>query len=163
MQRIEKLAIELGNVLTAREWKMATVESCTAGGVAYAITTVPGSSAWFERGFVTYSNLAKEELVGVKRTTLLEHGAVSELTAREMAEGGLERSQAQISIAVTGIAGPDGGTVTKPVGMVWFAVASVGEATETKRVLFSGDREAVRMQAVGVALEMLIRTGALTG
>lgn len=154
---IQQLAVEIGEVLLHREWKLATTESCSAGGVAYAITTVPGSSAWFERGFVTYSNLSKEELLGVRHATLMQHGAVSEETAREMAIGALEHSQAQVSVAITGIAGPDGGSVEKPVGTVWLAWASVNKDPFVKKCLFTGDRESVRIQSIQTALEELLR------
>jgi nicotinamide-nucleotide amidase len=153
---IEILAAELGQSLLQREWKLSTAESCTAGGVAYAITTTPGSSAWFERGFVTYSNLSKEELLNVSASTLQNLGAVSEETAREMAEGALSSSQAQISIATTGIAGPDGGSLTKPVGTVWFAIATINQPTFCFKQVFSGNREDVRKQSIIIALENLI-------
>lgn len=154
---VEKLVIELGKTLTAREWKMATAESCTAGGVAYAITMVPGSSNWFERGLVTYSNLSKVEMLGVRQATLEEFGAVSEQTAREMAVGALEHSQAQVSVAITGVAGPDGGSVAKPVGTVWFAWAGVDKETVAEVYLLKGDRQAVREQSIKIALEGLLR------
>lgn len=132
---------------------LATAESCTGGWVAQAMTAIAGSSAWFERGFVTYSNAAKHELLGVRKTTLKKFGAVSEETAREMARGALARSRAGVSVAVTGIAGPGGGSAAKPVGMVCFAWAGRrGRAhSETRR--FRGGREAVRRQSVIRALE----------
>ncbi len=153
---MEQLVIEIGEELKKREWKLVTAESCTGGGVAYAITSVSGSSDWFERGLVTYSNLAKEELLGVKSTTLNTFGAVSEQTAQAMAEGALQHSQAQVSVAITGIAGPSGGTANKPVGTVWFAWASIHAKTKTHLETLSGNREAVREQSVHIALKNLL-------
>ncbi|HSW68867.1 MAG TPA: nicotinamide-nucleotide amidase [Gammaproteobacteria bacterium] len=153
---IYQLAFELGQKLKKREWKLVTAESCTGGGLAYAVTEISGSSAWFERGYVTYSNKAKEELLGVQVKTLNEWGAVSQQTAHEMAEGALENSKAQIGIAITGIAGPDGGSIEKPVGMVWFGWAGIHADTITEVQYFSGDRQSVREQAIRFALERLI-------
>ncbi|MHB1947999.1 MAG: CinA family protein [Gammaproteobacteria bacterium] len=153
---LEKLTTDLGLALISREWKLATAESCTGGGVAYHITEISGSSKWFERGFVTYSNLSKEELLGVSQATLSEFGAVSEETAKEMAEGALERSQAQISLAITGIAGPDGGSIAKPVGTVWFAWAGINQETQAELHVFQGDRHSIREQAIEVALNKLL-------
>jgi nicotinamide-nucleotide amidase len=147
---------ELAGQLTAREWKLATAESCTGGGVAYQLTETAGSSAWFERGFVTYSNLAKVEMLGVKQSTLESFGAVSEQVVRAMAEGALSHSQAQVSIAITGIAGPEGGSKEKPVGSVWFGWAGVGFETETVLQLFLGDRAQIRNQSIEFALENLL-------
>jgi len=132
---------------------LATAESCTGGWIAQAITSVAGSSEWFERGFVTYSNDSKREMLGVRAATLARHGAVSEATAREMATGALKRSRAQIAVAVTGVAGPGGGTRKKPVGMVCFAWATKkgGARSATRR--FRGGRESVRRQSVVAALE----------
>jgi nicotinamide-nucleotide amidase len=135
---------------------VATAESCTGGGVAEAITRIAGSSAWFERGFVTYADRAKAEMLGVARATLLEHGAVSEAVAGEMASGALARSAAHVSVAVTGIAGPGGGTGAKPVGLVWFAWTHRGGSVQCRRFVCAGDREAVRRQSVAVALQGLI-------
>lgn len=132
--------------------KLATAESCTGGWVAQVCTSIPGSSLWFERGFVVYSNRAKEEMLGVPADLLEKHGAVSELCVRAMAEGALVHSPAEISIAVTGIAGPDGGTADKPVGTVWFAWAGLGRKTLCRREHVPGDRAAVRRQAVVLAL-----------
>ncbi len=134
---------------------IATAESCTGGLVAGAITAIAGSSAWFERGFVTYSNLAKEEELGVSPSTIERFGAVSEETAREMAEGAVRASSAHWAVAVTGVAGPDGGSSEKPVGTVWFAWAGPGHL-EALRRQFDGDRSAVREASVRVALEGLI-------
>ncbi len=130
---------------------LVTAESCTGGGVAQAITMISGSSSWFDRGFVTYSNASKEEMLGVSPHTLQTYGAVSEHTVREMAEGALQYSRAQVALAVSGIAGPGGGSPEKPVGMVWFAWAT----RDTVRAAchhFSGDRDAVRAKSVQIAL-----------
>jgi nicotinamide-nucleotide amidase len=151
-----KLAVELGTALKQRCWMLALAESCTGGMVAQYVTSIPGSSFWFERGFVTYSNAAKIDMLGVSQTTLDSYGAVSEQTAREMAQGALSNSRAHIAAAITGIAGPDGGTPEKPVGTVCFAWADAnGIVASTMR--FSGDRSAVRQQAVTYCLQKLIR------
>jgi len=121
MPSLASLARRVGSRLKRRRLKLATAESCTGGWIAQAVTSVAGSSEWFERGFVTYSNEAKKEMLGVRAATLSRHGAVSEETAREMAAGALKRSEAHVALAVTGIAGPGGGTRKKPVGMVCFA------------------------------------------
>jgi nicotinamide-nucleotide amidase len=132
---------------------LVTAESCTGGWVAQAVTSIAGSSAWFERGFVTYSNAAKHEVLGVSRKTLKNHGAVSEDTAREMAAGALARSRGTVALAVTGIAGPGGGSAAKPVGMVCFAWAAKGGLVCSATRRFRGGREAVRRQSVIRALE----------
>jgi nicotinamide-nucleotide amidase len=150
------LATRLGGVLEARRWRVSTAESCTGGLVAGAITDVAGSSAWFERGFVTYSNEAKTEMLGVRAETLAAHGAVSEPTAREMVTGALERSTADLVVAVTGIAGPSGGSPEKPVGLVCFAWGRRGGAIQSCTRRFAGDRAAVRGAAVAAALDGLI-------
>ena len=142
--------------LLARGWTMAAAESCTGGWIAKCCTDRAGSSAWFERGFVTYSNAAKRELLGVASEVLERAGAVSEAVARSMAEGALRNSRAEVALAVTGIAGPDGGTPDKPVGTVWFGWAVAGGATLTVCRRFEGDREAVRRQTVRDALEGLL-------
>ena len=144
----------MGQLLHERHWLLATAESCTGGWVAKILTDIVGSSAWFERGFVTYTNIAKQEMLGVNVTIIDKHGAVSELTVREMARGALKNSHAHISLAITGIAGPGGGSEVKPVGTVWFAWA-VRDNDEIRCAdhLFAGDREAVRRQAVMTALE----------
>jgi nicotinamide-nucleotide amidase len=149
------LARALGAAAMARAATIATAESCTGGLVAGAITAIAGSSAWFERGFVTYSNLAKEQELGVARSTIERFGAVSEETARAMAEGAIRASSAQWAVAVTGIAGPDGGSPEKPVGTVWFAWAGPAHLQALRRQ-FDGDRGAVREASVRVALEGLI-------
>ena len=139
---------------------VATAESCTGGLVAGLLTEIPGSSTVLDRGFVVYSNEAKEELLGVPAATIASHGAVSEETARAMAEGALARSRADVAVSVTGIAGPDGGTASKPVGLVDFACAGRGSATVAREERF-GDigRKAIRLASVRVALEMLEAAG----
>ncbi len=160
---IDRLAVELGRALAARGWRCATAESCTGGLVAGAITDVAGSSDWFERGYVTYSNEAKTDLLGVAVDTLARHGAVSEATARAMAEGALAGSRADLAVAITGIAGPGGGSAGKPVGTVCFAWARRGEAAVTATRRYAGDRRAVRLAAVAEALAgMLARADAAT-
>ena len=150
------LVRELSEVLRARGLMLASAESCTGGLIAAACTELAGSSDWFERGFVTYSNAAKSELLGVPAELIAAHGAVSEPVARAMAEGALARSAAQLSVAVTGIAGPSGGSADKPVGTVWFGWCASG-TTHSERQVFSGDRAAVREQTVRRALDGLLR------
>lgn len=150
---LEALASEVGAALAARGWQLATAESCTGGWIAEAVTAISGSSAWFDRGFVTYSNAAKADMLGVSAETLATQGAVSEATVREMAEGALARSLAQCAVAVSGVAGPSGGTATKPVGMVCLGWAVRGLQTRVITARFSGDRAAVRRQTVMRALE----------
>jgi nicotinamide-nucleotide amidase len=147
------LAAQVGGLLKAHGMLLATAESCTGGGVAQAITEISGSSAWFERGFVTYANAAKVEMLGVRQTTLDEHGAVSELAVREMAEGALRNSHAHIALAVSGIAGPDGGTPQKPVGTVWFAWSLRNGTTQAQVHHLSGNRSEIRAQSVRIALQ----------
>jgi nicotinamide-nucleotide amidase len=145
----------LADLLQKRGWTMATAESCTGGLIAGACTDLSGSSNWFDRGFVTYSNAAKTELLGVDAALIAQHGAVSEPVARAMAAGAIARSQAQVAVAVTGVAGPTGGSAEKPVGTVWFGFALPGEVlTETRR--FDGDRAAVRAATVEHALRRLV-------
>ncbi len=146
---------ELARQLRTRGCMMATAESCTGGLIAAACTDLAGSSDWFERGFVTYSNAAKTELLGVPADLIAQHGAVSEPVARAMAEGALAHSHAQASVAVTGVAGPGGGSADKPVGTVWFGWC-VGGATRTEVQHFAGDRAAVRAQAVAHGLRRLL-------
>ena len=153
---MDALAQRLGERLKAARARLVTAESCTGGWAAQVVTSVAGSSDWFERGFVTYSNDAKRELLGVREDTLQKHGAVSEETAREMAQGALSRSRGTVALAVTGVAGPGGGSAAKPVGMVCFAWARARSVTsETKQ--FPGDREAVRRQSVIHALEGVLK------
>lgn len=150
-------ALELGRLLRQRGWRVTCAESCTGGGIAAAITDVAGSSAWFEYGFVTYSNAAKQRLLGVAGSTLAAHGAVSEAVVREMAAGALEQAGADLAVSVSGVAGPDGGSEEKPVGTVWFAWA-MADRIVARRHCFEGDREAVRRHSVAVALDGLIET-----
>jgi nicotinamide-nucleotide amidase len=152
-----EVARRVGDLLRARGWRLAVAESCTGGWLAKVITDIPGSSQWFECGFVVYSNDAKVELLGVSPETLAAHGAVSEAVARELAAGALARSSAQIAVAITGIAGPDGGTPDKPVGTVWIAIAVKDVPVECRCRLFPGDRDAVRRAAVRAALNDLLR------
>lgn len=153
---MDELARRLGERLGAASAVLATAESCTGGWVAQVVTSVAGSSAWFDRGFVTYSDAAKQELLGVRAETLRSCGAVSEETAREMARGALERSQATVAVSITGIAGPGGGSAEKPVGTVCFAWALRGATKSTTR-RFSGDRESIRRQSVVLALEGVLK------
>jgi nicotinamide-nucleotide amidase len=156
---LEALAAKVGALVLANGEKLATAESCTGGWVAQCLTAIAGSSDWFERGFVTYSNEAKMELRGVLPETLAAHGAVSEATAAAMAEGALAKSRAQRAVAITGIAGPSGGTPEKPVGMVCFGWAgSAGVEVETRH--FRGDRAAIRAQSVACALAGLLARAA---
>ncbi|HZW85944.1 MAG TPA: nicotinamide-nucleotide amidase [Gallionella sp.] len=147
------LATQVGTALKSHGLMLATAESCTGGGVAQAITDVAGSSVWFERGFVTYSNLAKQQMLGVSETTLNTQGAVSEATVREMVEGALKHSDAQVALAVSGIAGPNGGTPGKPVGTVWFAWGVKHGISTAQRHRLDGSRAEVRAQAVHIALQ----------
>jgi len=154
--RLFELAARVGEALKAQGLMLATAESCTGGWIAQALTAVPGSSNWFERGFVTYTYISKREMLGVTQDTLGTHGAVSEPTVREMVAGALANSHAQIAVSVSGTAGPTGGTPQKPVGTVCFAwsVKNGEPKSATKR--YNGDREAVRRQAVHFALEGLL-------
>ena len=160
MSELEKLAIELGAALKARGFMLALAESCTGGMVAQAVTSVAGSSAWFDRGFVTYSNQAKIDMLGVSAETLENFGAVSEQTSAEMALGCLKasavkHSQAHIAGSITGIAGPNGGTAEKPVGTVCFGIAQAKQYT-TITQHFAGNREAIRQQAAIAMMAELI-------
>ncbi|OSZ63915.1 CinA family protein [Hydrogenophaga sp. IBVHS2] len=149
------LVERLAQALTARGWMMATAESCTGGRIAGACTDRAGSSDWFERGFVTYSNAAKTELLGVPADLIAAHGAVSEPVARAMAAGARAHAPVQVSVAVTGVAGPGGGSAAKPVGTVWFGWATP-QGVETECVSFDGDRAAVRQATVAHALAGLL-------
>jgi len=146
----------LAKQLLDRRWRMATAESCTGGWIAKCCTDLAGSSNWFERGLVTYSNRSKHELLGVDEETLEREGAVSRAVALQMADGARRRSHVDVALAVTGIAGPDGGSSDKPVGTVWFAWSLTGRPAEPERHVFAGDREAVRRQTVACALQGLI-------
>jgi nicotinamide-nucleotide amidase len=155
MKDVEPLVLDLGARLRARSWRLATAESCTGGLIAAACTSVAGSSDWFERGFVTYSNAAKTELLGVDAALIAQHGAVSETVARAMAQGAVAHAHAQVAVAVTGVAGPAGGSADKPVGMVWFGWAVPG-GVHTQVQRFDGDRAAVRAATVQHALQRLL-------
>ena len=152
---LEALALKLGRALQVRGWRMATAESCTGGWIAKVLTDAAGSSQWFDGSVVAYSNAAKTALLDVPSGVLAAHGAVSEETVRAMAEGARSRFGAQLAVAVSGIAGPAGGTAEKPVGTVHFAWAAPNRLTAARRI-FSGGREAVRRQAVALALERLV-------
>jgi nicotinamide-nucleotide amidase len=147
--------LKLAQLLAANGWMLATAESCTGGMIAAACTDLAGSSSWFERGFVTYSNEAKTELLGVDPALIAAHGSVSEVVARAMAFGAIRHSHAQVSAAVTGVAGPTGGSATKPVGTVWFGFQVDGRLTSETRC-FPGDRAAVREATVRHALNRLL-------
>jgi nicotinamide-nucleotide amidase len=165
-QELFALAERVGQKLRGAGRRLATAESCTSGWVAKACTDVAGSSLWFECGFVTYSNAAKVRDVGVSERTLVNHGAVSEATVREMASGALRVSGADVAVAISGIAGPDGGTPTKPVGTVWFGLASRRGADVVviaEKQLFGGDRELVRRRSVERALEMVLAVDWIAG
>ncbi|MCB5186654.1 nicotinamide-nucleotide amidase [Methylobacillus caricis] len=151
------LSTELGRTMQQRQLLLALAESCTGGWAAQCITAIPGSSAWFDRGFVTYSNAAKQQMLQVQAATLQKYGAVSEETAREMALGALQYSDANISAAITGIAGPDGGSPHKPVGTVCFGWAHSDGRIITSTHHFSGDREQVRRQSVKTVIEGLLQ------
>ena len=156
MTRFEPLVLALAQVLRERGLKLATAESCTGGLIAAACTAVAGSSDWFERGFVTYSNDAKAESLGVDAAVIATHGAVSREVALAMAEGALAHARAQLAVAVTGIAGPGGGSSAKPVGTVWLATARAGERTQAELLQLHGDRTSIREQTVQHALQRLI-------
>lgn len=151
---LELEVLALGQALRERGWRLATAESCTGGMIAAACTSVAGSSDWFERGFVTYSNLSKTELLGVDASVIASEGAVSEAVARAMAAGALARAPVQLTLAVTGVAGPGGGSKDKPVGTVWLALAR-GDGVQAERLQLGGDRAAVRSRTVQQALARL--------
>jgi nicotinamide-nucleotide amidase len=155
-RRHRHLATSLGRRAQRRSVTVAVAESCTGGGVSEAITRIAGSSGWFDRGFVTYSNAAKCEMVGVDPATIEDFGAVSEDVARAMARGAIEHSTASVSVAITGIAGPGGATPGKPVGLVWFAWAVRGGAVQSRCFEFEGDRGRVRHQSIAMAIQGLI-------
>jgi nicotinamide-nucleotide amidase len=152
-EELYTLAAEVGAVLSRAGLTLATAESCTGGWVAECITDAAGSSGWFDRGFVTYSNAAKSELLDVDPYLIETHGAVSEATVRAMVAGALRHSRAQVAVAVSGIAGPAGGSPEKPVGTVWFAWQRLGADCRTKLACFDGGRREVRRQAVTAALQ----------
>ena len=153
---LDALSRLVGEHLAARGWRLATAESCTGGWVAEVVTATAGSSGWFDCGFITYSNDAKFALLGVSPMTLARHGAVSAEVVRQMAEGALARSDARVSVAISGIAGPGGGTPAKPVGTVWLAWALAGQETRARCSHYAGDREMVRQQAVLAALQGIL-------
>jgi nicotinamide-nucleotide amidase len=153
---LRALAEQVGSRLLAKQQHVAVAESCTGGWVAKCLTDIAGSSRWFERGYVSYSNAAKEQALGVAASVIETFGAVSRPTAEQMATGALHFSGATLAVAVTGVAGPDGGTPDKPVGLVWFARAQRGGALIAVEERFSGDREAVRRAAVATALRLML-------
>jgi nicotinamide-nucleotide amidase len=159
---LQDQALALGEALRRRGWRMASAESCTGGLIAAACTSVAGSSDWFERGFVTYSNEAKTALLGVPPALIAQHGAVSEAVARAMAAGALQHAPVQLAVAVTGIAGPGGGSPAKPVGTVWLAWGTAG-AVQAERLQLQGDRSAVRRQTVEQAFRRLGQTLGMEG
>ena len=154
---LNQLAAQVGAALKSRGLMLASVESCTGGWVGEVVTSVPGSSHWYDRGFITYTNESKQEMLGVAAQTLAEFGAVSEQTVREMAAGALKHSRAHITLAISGIAGPGGGTPNKPVGTVCVAWATRSGAGLSQMIHFQGDRTAVRRQAVVAALQGVLR------
>lgn len=153
------LASKVGEALLKKHWKITLAESCTGGKLAASITEVPGSSAWFERAYITYSNQAKSDMLGVDATVLDQFGAVSEPVARAMAEGALREGGADLAVAITGIAGPGGGSDEKPVGLVWIAWCCKNLGTQAKAYHLIGNRGAIRTQAVRHALEGIINLG----
>ncbi len=155
-EELQQLAAELGDKLRARGWMLATAESCTGGWVGQLLTALPGSSQWYERGFITYANAAKIEMLGVPTETLDQYGAVSEETASAMAAGALAHSHAQATLAISGIAGPGGGTPQKPVGLVCYGWALEDGTLMSSTCRLDGDREEIRSRAVAAALRGLI-------
>jgi nicotinamide-nucleotide amidase len=155
-EELHQLAAELGDKLRARGWMLATAESCTGGWVGHLLTSLPGSSNWYERGFITYANAAKVEMLGVPAETLENYGAVSEETASAMAAGALRNSHAQATLAISGIAGPGGGTPQKPVGLVCYGWALQDGTVMSSTCRLDGDREEIRSRAVAAALRGLI-------
>ncbi|MEF7615420.1 CinA family protein [Aquincola sp. MAHUQ-54] len=157
VSEVEPLVVSLAQALRGRGWRIAAAESCTGGLIAAACTAVAGSSDWFERGFVTYSNEAKAEMLGVAPALIATHGAVSEPVACAMALGALAHAHAELSVAVTGIAGPGGAVPGKPVGTVWLAVGRAGGGVEATLLQLGGDRRSVRAQTVHAALQRLLQ------
>jgi nicotinamide-nucleotide amidase len=160
---LRSLAEKAGALLLQGGRRVATAESCTGGWVAKCLTDIPGSSQWFERGYVTYSNLAKEQSIGVAASVIETFGAVSRATVQQMAAGALHESGADLAVAITGIAGPDGGTPEKPVGLVWFALAQRAAPPVVQQQHFAGDREAIRRAAVAMALGLVIAAAGTQG
>jgi nicotinamide-nucleotide amidase len=157
---LRSLAERAGSLLLAKRRRVATAESCTGGWVAKCLTDVPGSSQWFERGYVTYSNDAKEQSLSVAPSVIATFGAVSGPTVEQMAAGALHASSADVAVAITGIAGPDGGSADKPVGLVWIALAAREAAPIVQQHFFMGDREAIRRASVAAALRLVIAAAA---
>lgn len=155
--QVLNLSAQLGEKLMARNWQITSAESCTGGGIGYAITSAAGSSNWFQRGFITYSNPAKEKLVGVQKETLDSYGAVSQQVVQQMASGAIDAASANVSVAVSGVAGPGGGSKEKPVGLVWFGFV-IGDIRFEEQQLFSGDRSTVREKTIVHALEKIINS-----
>lgn len=156
IESLDKLSAELGRRFQEQGWMLVSAESCTGGWIAKVTTDIPGSSTWFDRGFVAYSDASKQEMLGVSERSLLDHGAVSKQVVTEMAAGALTRSRADVSVAVSGIAGPGGGSDDKPVGTVYFAWIFSGREPVVQRLQFAGERDEVRHQTVRVALERLL-------
>lgn len=155
-ESLYELAETVGDCLWPKRQSVAVAESCTGGLIAKTLTDVPGSSRWFDRGFITYSDQSKIDMLGVTTTSLADYGAVSEAVALEMARGAIKHSGADISVAVTGIAGPGGGSDEKPVGLVWIAWSRTTGPSQVKRFDFAGDREQVRHQAAEAALKGIL-------
>lgn len=153
---VNPVVLELADVFLKNQWRLCTAESCTGGLVAASITALAGSSDWFERGYVTYSNEAKSQDIGVETQLIQQHGAVSEAVAQAMAKGAKQSSSADAALSITGIAGPTGGSAEKPVGTVWFAWALQGDRIVSEKKIFSGDREAIRSQACDYSLSKLL-------
>ena len=158
---LASLSRSVGVALLARHWTLVTAESCTGGWIAKCVTDVPGSSDWFDRAYVSYSNPAKREMLGVTPRTLERFGAVSKEVVAEMITGALARSAAHVAVAVSGVAGPSGGNAAKPVGLVWCGWGVQGSQPDLQQFHFDGDREAVRRQTVAVALNGLLRVAAV--
>ena len=152
------LSHRLGLILKERKMKLAVVESCTGGGVCQAITCVPGSSTWFECGFITYSNSAKEELFGIDPQLIRQEGSVNEAIAREMAVKALKQSHADITLSITGIAGPSGGTFNKPVGTIWFGIAEKTGKVQCYKAHFDSGRKHIQDSAISYGLKCLVKS-----
>lgn len=153
---VKPVVLEIAALFLKNQWRLATAESCTGGLVASSITALAGSSDWFERGYVTYSNQAKSEDIGVDTHLIEQHGAVSEEVARAMAQGAKQSSRSNVTLSITGIAGPTGGSTEKPIGTIWFAWALHDGSVVAEKKLFSGDREAIRVQACDYSLARLL-------
>ncbi len=154
---IKTIISQVAELLKVNQYKLTLAESCTGGWLAKVCTDLPGSSDWFDRGFVTYSNAAKHEMLGVNKSTIKNHGAVSQQTVQEMVSGALMRSHADWAIAISGVAGPGGGSAVNPAGSVWFAWMKKNQNPRTSKKIFSGEREQVREQSVEYALEELLK------